>query len=350
MSSKIAAANVTPVRQRTQFTCMAASMAMALRACGIDCTEDEVNKVMGCAPAKGARWEEILACAQHYGCRAILTVPATLTQVKGWTDEGHPVIIAWNPEGRPWSHASVLFDVVDNDEGRHVKVADPNIPNPDQTVRMMGEDEFYGKWYEKWPQYLVRRPACVIMREIDESGRQVMASRHKAPKKRNPIVRDMIERSWGSGKHKNKGQRGTGQKGKGKGQRHPKHKRDLRRMASLVAAEWVRASYTGRLDQPLRSKVNRALLSRGLDGNGRWERPERAFSAAVETLQEHGIEMDTVVSSHLFRARPSGHINVDLAFTNQTDPFSPLPIQNSVLVLQFTELRPDVFEAIAYLS
>jgi hypothetical protein len=148
-------------------------MMMCLRANGIMCDEDQVNKVMGAAPMKGARWEDALACAQHYGMRATLTCPATVRQLKEWTDRGVPVMIAWNPEGRPWSHASVVFDVDDN---FNVYIADPNIPDPDETYRVVPKGEFYKKWYEKWPNYLVRRPACAIEREITQDGRQIVAS------------------------------------------------------------------------------------------------------------------------------------------------------------------------------
>jgi hypothetical protein len=169
-------ANVNPVRQRTQFTCMSTSMMMCLQANGVVCDEGEVNRVMGAKPMKGARWEEALACAQHYGQRATLTMPATVRQLKAWTDKGIPIMIAWNPEGRDWSHASVVFDVEEREDGLYVHVADPNIPNPEKTVRVISDDEFYGKWYEKWPDYLVRRPALAIEPEITSDGRQVMAS------------------------------------------------------------------------------------------------------------------------------------------------------------------------------
>lgn len=168
-----AKANVDPVRQRTQYTCMSASMCMALRALEMDCTEDEVNKVMGARPMKGAAWEHALACGQHYGMRCTLTVPSTVKQLKDWTDRGVPVMIAWNPEGRPWSHASLVFDV---EEDGTVHVADPNLPDPDQTVRVVPKGDFYKKWYEKWPDYLVRRPAMAIEREVSSTGRQLMAS------------------------------------------------------------------------------------------------------------------------------------------------------------------------------
>mgnify|MGYP000939322427 CR=1 FL=1 len=173
MNPKIARADVVPVRQRTQFSCMASSMTMALRALGYDTEEDEVNRVMGCRPMQGASWEDALATAQHYGVRGTLVVPATLTQVRAWTDAGSPVMIGWNPEGREWSHASLVFDVTDGE----VFVADPNIPNPTETVRVLSHNEFYGKWYEKAPRYLIRRPALALEREIDPAGRPLSAAR-----------------------------------------------------------------------------------------------------------------------------------------------------------------------------
>jgi hypothetical protein len=154
---------------------MAASMAMCLQAHGHEhCDEDKVNKVMGAQPMQGATWEQALACSQHYGMRGTLTSPCTLKQLKAWTDAGTPVIIAWNPEGREWSHASVVFDV---DDDGNVSVADPNIPDPDETVRVVPKSEFYSKWYEKWPDYLVRRPAMAIEREVTQDGRQVQAGK-----------------------------------------------------------------------------------------------------------------------------------------------------------------------------
>jgi len=180
-------ANLTPKRQRTQYSCMATSMSMCLQALDYPhANEDEVNKVMGALPMRGAAWEQALACAQHYGCRATLTMPSTVKQLKEWTDRGVPVMIAWNPEGRDWSHASVVFDV---DEDLNVYVADPNIPDPDETVRVVPKTEFYSKWYEKWPNYLVRRPACAIEREITPDGRQIMASKKENKMSRNPEIR-----------------------------------------------------------------------------------------------------------------------------------------------------------------
>lgn len=176
MGTKEAAAAIKPVRQTTQYNCMTTSVAMCLRALGVSDEEasiDNVNRVMGAQPMQGASWESAIACAQHYGMRVHLICPATLRQVKEFTDKGSPVMIAWNPEGREWSHASVIFDVEDD---LTVHVADPNIPDPDETVRIVSKDDFYHKWFEKWTHYLVRRTAMVIEREISLEGRQMVAS------------------------------------------------------------------------------------------------------------------------------------------------------------------------------
>jgi hypothetical protein len=156
---------------------MATSLTMCLKALGHeDIDEDEVNRVMGARPMKGARWEEAMAAAQHYGCRATLISPCTIPQLKEWTDQGVPVMISWNPEDRDWSHASVVFDVTDG----VVHVADPNIPDPNETVRAIPESEFYGMWGEAWSNYIVRRVAMAIDREITPDGRQVQATSRTA--------------------------------------------------------------------------------------------------------------------------------------------------------------------------
>lgn len=207
MMDRQAKADVTPIRQRTQYSCMAASLCMCLNAHGHTCNEDEVNSVMRAKPMRGASWEDALAAAQHYGMRATLTVPCTIPQLKQWTDEGIPIMIAWNPEGRPWSHASVVYDIDDE----YVYVADPNIPDPEETVRIVPHKEFYGKWFEKAENYLIRRPALAIEREITLDGKQMKMATKKnlkieIPKStpRNPIVEESAKRNWGSGYHKNK--------------------------------------------------------------------------------------------------------------------------------------------------
>jgi ABC-type bacteriocin/lantibiotic exporter with double-glycine peptidase domain len=150
--SYITEALVTPVRQRTQYTCVPCSLMMCLNALGMDLTEEEVNKVMGARPMQGATWEQVVAATQHFGKRATLTAPCNIEQLKEWTSRGLPVIIAYNPEGRDWSHASVVYSV--SNDLTQVSIADPNMPNPMETTRVMSVEQFYKVWYEKWPQLL----------------------------------------------------------------------------------------------------------------------------------------------------------------------------------------------------
>lgn len=195
---KKAKANVDPVRQRTQYTCVATSVLMALKALGkTELTEDHVNKILGAEPKKGARWEEALATIQYFGCRGTLTAPSTVAQLKRCTDRGLPVLIAWNPENRPWSHASLVFDVEQRKDGLYVHVADPNIPNPSKTVRIVHEDDFYSKWGEDWGDFIVRRPALVVSLEVSVEGRQVMASM-KTPTR---TAGEELQAIWFGGHH-----------------------------------------------------------------------------------------------------------------------------------------------------
>lgn len=177
---------VAHLRQTTQYTCCATSIASALHALGKPVSEDDVNKVLGASPMAGATWEAMLATVQYFGCRGTLVVPATPRMLKTWTDAGIPVVIAWNPEGRPWSHASTVFDVQEGPDGKlTVYVMDPNIPNPSETVRAMDEDTFCQKWSEKVSDSLiVRRPAMAVEREVSVTGRQVVASLRDASTQR----------------------------------------------------------------------------------------------------------------------------------------------------------------------
>lgn len=165
---KVARAHVQGIRQETQYTCMAASLAACLKALGKDVTERDVNKVMGAGPMKGARWEEALAASQYFGLRGTLVVPATIEMLRDWTDRGVPVMIAWNPEGRPWSHASVVVEVDDNDV---VHVMDPNCPDPKEFFREVPLRDFYKKWMEPvGSSMIVRRPALAIELEVTQDG------------------------------------------------------------------------------------------------------------------------------------------------------------------------------------
>lgn len=185
---KSAKANVTPKRQRTQYSCMTTSVSMCLQALGSEYADEEtVNKTLGAMPMRGACWEQALACCNHYGFRSTLIVPATLPQLKEYIDQGFPIIIAYNPEGKDWSHASVIFDI---DDELNVHIADPNMADPDETVRVMSKSDFYKVWCEPYNGYTIRRPAMVIQPEISKDGRQLLASYFNKSKENVPMSKN----------------------------------------------------------------------------------------------------------------------------------------------------------------
>lgn len=167
MINKLAKALVPVIRQQTQFTCCAASISACMKFFDKPYDEDAVNKVLKCSPKRGASWEEILICLQYFGMRGSLTIPCDFNLLKKWTDEGCPAIIGWNPQGRPWSHASVVCDV-DTEKG--VLVMDPNSINTSKTLKWWSFDDFSERWYESANDTVIRRPACKIEREVTTDG------------------------------------------------------------------------------------------------------------------------------------------------------------------------------------
>ena len=109
------------------------------------------------------------------------------------------------------------------------------------------------------------------------------------------------------------------------------------------------ASASLRMTPAVKRPATAAFKRKGLDGNGRFRKAEQGYSLAVDVLQDLGVELDEVVSSHQFR-RESNEFTIRLAYTNQEDIFSPIPISNSMLVIQYTKLEDDRYEVLAYLS
>ena len=171
-------AKVPHLRQTSQYTCVAASVTAALQALGKTITEDEVNRVLGASPMRGASWEEALGALQYFGCRGTLVTPSSWEQLREWTDRGIPVLIGWNPEGRPWSHASIVAHV----EEDAIHVMDPNTPDPGHGFRVLSREDFHRTWSEKYSDHLiVRRPALAVELEVSANGqltRSKLAARY----------------------------------------------------------------------------------------------------------------------------------------------------------------------------
>lgn len=113
----------------------------------------------------------------------------------------------------------------------------------------------------------------------------------------------------------------------------------------------TRKAAGARIDNSLKRKINARMRRLGLDGNGRFRKPDRGFAAAVDAMQEHGVTLDGVVDAFAFSARPNGTVRADIAFIDDSQPFAPgITISNSILYLRYTEVSEDRFEVVAYLS
>jgi hypothetical protein len=266
MSVKKAYVEIEPQRQPNQYSCTATSLSMALQALGIpkfESSVQQVNAVLGAVPLHGASWDQVAGAASHFGCRATLIVPATLEIVKNWTDAKKPVLIGWNT-GNDWSHASLIFDVTDT----QVYIADPNLPNPSENIKILKHNDFYDKWWEKSNEgYKIRRPAMAIEREITPEGKQVVANMSKesgktkpttppkkdpnkieikAPGKRNEVqqqvIKDRAKGTGGAGAHRNR--EDDLASGRSRKEKHKKDWKD-KEAAENVASRYFTASYTG---------------------------------------------------------------------------------------------------------
>jgi hypothetical protein len=112
-----------------------------------------------------------------------------------------------------------------------------------------------------------------------------------------------------------------------------------------VARKFLARQQELRLDPSTRQKANKALRRKGFDGNDRFKNHGEAINVAFSVLADFGIESDEVIQASRLRTR-----GIYLAFSNPDDPFSPVPISNSVLHFSWTEMDNGRYEVIAYLS
>jgi hypothetical protein len=105
-----------------------------------------------------------------------------------------------------------------------------------------------------------------------------------------------------------------------------------------------------KLPTSLKNKIAKDFKKAGLDGNGRFQKPQHGTAKAIEILNSHGIELDDVPSADYFRNKESGRFNWHLAFKNKEDPFSPESISNSMLSVSYYQIAPNKYEVLVYLS
>lgn len=103
------------------------------------------------------------------------------------------------------------------------------------------------------------------------------------------------------------------------------------------------------LDKKTRTRANAALVKAGLDGNKSFREVGEAIAVIFSVLQKEGIEQDEVLNAQRYSGDKGQH-NIDLAFSNPDDSFSPIPISNSMLSLQWYKRESGTYEVVAYLS
>lgn len=123
----------------------------------------------------------------------------------------------------------------------------------------------------------------------------------------------------------------------------------VRSAAVRITDRYLAKYASAKLDSSTRNKINKAFLRAGLDGNTYFIKAQHGFQKAHHVLMDFGIEPAEVGNSHVFNQK-DGKITQLLAFSNPEDPFSPVDIRNSMLVVTFHEMQSGRYEVIAYLS
>lgn len=121
---------------------------------------------------------------------------------------------------------------------------------------------------------------------------------------------------------------------------------------SAMGVKGIRASVhtaSRKLDNALKQQVNKELRKWGFDGNGRFQRHGQIVSLAFNSLKKFGLTLTHTVTPSDF-ARPQGTLKWDIEFINEADPFSPEPVSNSILFVQYTKDENDMYEVVGYLS
>lgn len=113
----------------------------------------------------------------------------------------------------------------------------------------------------------------------------------------------------------------------------------LRRLGETPAA-------SASMNAALRRKINAKLAAGITSGYPYAQSFGAGLTAAYNVLAEFGIEPARAVSPPLGN---KGRVNIDIAFTNKEDSFSPVEISNSLLVVTFENMHKGV-EIIAYVS
>jgi len=107
-----------------------------------------------------------------------------------------------------------------------------------------------------------------------------------------------------------------------------------------MSYNYNRRNASVKLNNSTRSKVNRELSAKGLDGNGRFRKPGEALATAAQVLRKHDMESnDPFLTLHGSDGRHTAHILLDGEYLN-----------NSLLSITWSRLDSGLYEVVVYMS
>jgi len=125
-----------------------------------------------------------------------------------------------------------------------------------------------------------------------------------------------------------------------------------------VAQQWLRwkMGASDRLPSSIKNQFATRAKRVGLDGNARFNSIGNALGYVSKIMEDFvvkgekvSLQVDDVLSADHFRG-DSGHRSFRLAYSSPDDSFSPIPINNSMLVFTWTLMEPNRYEVVTYLS
>jgi hypothetical protein len=105
-----------------------------------------------------------------------------------------------------------------------------------------------------------------------------------------------------------------------------------------------------RLDESLKSKINKDLINRGLDGNGRFEKPGQGLTDLAEVLDQYDLQLaGHPGGDYQLGTADTGQMHI-LLETKETETAAPEEIDNSSVSFSWHKLQDYVYECLAYVG
>lgn len=107
--------------------------------------------------------------------------------------------------------------------------------------------------------------------------------------------------------------------------------------------QFITESDNFKITPKIRSDYQKACKKYGLDGNGRFEKVSRSISVINNALKEAGLQLADIVSGDLLLGKQGQR-------SFKIESIDEQPINNSLVVVTWTELEKGRVEVLSYLS